>query len=549
MEYNIKKMKIKKTIYNAIAPILLKLRWKRVNLKLFNNKELQADLNAKLSLNLSLKSTGKPKIIIGSIRSQAHSNLFEGAIGGSFKKAGLEVAVLRCGQFLKSCETKTHYKDNQISCSMCHSEFDYFKKTFQLDEVSYDDLIDSKLRNNINNFVNAVDLTKVDEWDGYSIQNEWSCALQRYYLSTDIRLSEKPEIARQFLFTTISSFEAGKKLVKKDGFTHLFTSHGIYGTWGGLVAGFRYAGGDVTVWGRGYYNSGIVSFKGESYLNGLKFITRDFFLDKIRKENAEEVKSYLEARWTLTNDADLVKYYEKGDSSGAVSLESIMQTDKKYIGFYPNIPWDGQAFVSTKNFRSLRDVLESLIKYADKHNDVHVIIRPHPAENPEKNPHIGETFLDITKEYEIAANENFTVLPYETSITSYDIAEKVKANVLFAGSIGLELAAKGLSVIQMGRNVSSNKDIYYEPNDYNEFEKMLDGILNNGANKEIVINEEIKNKALEWATFYYSQVHMRDQFFDYKGYTMEKTKDKIDDKRLSNYLDWILTGKELYYEE
>lgn len=533
---------MKNRILNSLAVPLLKYRWKKNGLYLFNDKKAQVDFLEKIP-SVNLKSKKPSKILIGSIRSQNHSLLFEGALGAAFKKNGFDVKLIQCGQYLNACETKSHFKDSQIYCSMCHEEFDYYKNAFGLESLKYSEILPKDLQDNIRSFVNKIELSDFNEWNGVSLRNEFECGIQRFYLSTQTFFKEKPTVAREFLFTVISSFEVGQQLFKQ-GYTHLISSHGIYSTWGGLVSGFRNAGGDVTVWGRGYYKSKIVNFKGESYLNGLKYIDRNYFLNVINPNNRKEVIDYLNARWSLTNTSDLVTYYQKKDSNLS-DKELILSDDFQYVSFFPNIPWDGQAFVSTKNFKSLNDVLDALIKFTNKNKNVKVIIRPHPAENPKKNPHIGETFLDIAKSYKLENNQQFIVLPYSSSLTSYDIAEKVKANILFAGSIGLELAAKGLNVIQMGKNVSSNKEIYFEPNDYQEFEIMLTKLLNDEGN----FNTEIQKKAYEWATFYYSQAHVEDPFFEYKGYQMVKVKDEIDRWKLAKYMDWVLNGEKLFYEE
>jgi hypothetical protein len=533
---------LSKIFFNSVAPILLKIRWRRVDLKIFSNKEERNKLNTKLSKTPTINNAKKSKILIGSIRSLAHSNLFEGGVGQSFVKAGVPVSVLRCGQFLKSCETKSHFKDNQMSCSMCHKEFDYFTKSFGLNEITYDSLIDIKLKREILDFIETIDLNSFSTWKGVSLRNEWLCALQRYYLSTDTKISENPEIAEQFLYTVLTSFEVGRILVEEKQFTHLFTSHGIYSTWGGLLAGFRNANGDVTVWGRGYYKSGIVSFKNESYLNGLKNLDRSYIINNYNSKYLDEVKTYLDSKWKLSNDNDSIKYYDKDTIATEFKLE--LKEGKKYISFFPNIPWDGQAFVSTENYKNLNDIIESLLSYVKTRSDVHIIVRPHPAENPSYNPNIGETFLDISKQYKLDSHPSFTIIPYESSITSYDVADLVKANVLFAGTIGVELAAKGLNVIQLGKNVSSNKGFYLEPKTYDELKNSLNLLLDENYSSN---SDDISKNALQWASFYYAQGHMEDIFFKYSGYRMVDIVDDLDTEKLSHYMNWVLEGKGLYH--
>ncbi|MEP6613261.1 MAG: hypothetical protein ABJA76_15280 [Mucilaginibacter sp.] len=471
--------------------------------------------------------------------------MFEGALGSAFKKNGFEVTLLQCGQFFKSCETKSHFKDNQMTCSMCHEEFKHFKEAFGLESIKYEELISDTVKKEIETFVYSCDLTKVDSWKGYSIKDEWSSAVQRYYLSSNMHLSANPEIARNFLFTTISSFEAGRILKEDKKFTHLITSHGIYSTWGGVIAGFKAAGGNVTVWGRGYYNSGILSYKGGSFLNGLKHFMRGDFLDRLNPGNVESIKAYMESRWTLTNDNDLIKYYDNKDP--IKNNELSLPAGKKYIGFYPNIPWDGQVFVATENYRGLRDVIESLMKFVAENPEAHIIVRPHPYENPAKNPNIGERFMDLAAEYNLSEANGFSIIPYSSSIKSYDLAEMVNVNVLLAGTIGLEFAAKGFPVIQLGENISSNKGIFFEPKNYDELSGILTKLLFEEREKAFFDADLIKRNALEWCAFFFKQAHLDDPFFKTKGTKMIGIKEQVDEQLMQKYMEWVLSGEGLFY--
>jgi hypothetical protein len=531
-----------KMVNKLISPILLRIRWRRSSVVLFRDKKEQEKLLDLIpNLILPRSETKTQKIIIGSIRSLAHSNLFEGGIGKSLKNAGFEVSVLRCGQFLEACETKSYFKDNGITCSMCHREFDSFKKVFDLDEIAYEEILDPVIMSEIYKFIQSTSLHEFNIWKGYSLEKEWKSALKRYYLGTDIKIDERPDVAKKFLFSTIASFEIGRTLVNQLGFTHLFTSHGIYSTWGGLAKGFKESGGDVTVWGRGYYKSGIISMKGESYLNGLGLLDRDFIGQNINYKYHQDAKKYLDSRWNLTSKSDLVDFYSYQNTDNKEFFNFVDGID--YVGFFPNVPWDGQVFVSTDRIKGIRDVIEYILRYIRDHNSIHFIIRPHPWENPERNPYIQETFLDIAKEYNLDNIDEISIVPHGSSISSYAIAERIKVAVILAGTLGIELAARGVDVIQLGRSVSSNKGIFYEPQSYQEFSKRLEEIL---SSKSLAKEERQKN-ALDWATLFYCQAHMEDPFFNFRGTHVVSVKDSINSLNLSQYLTWILEGDGLFH--
>ena len=532
-------------VTNLIAPLLKSYRYR--------DKPDPFKLFIKMKKDNPTRNNLNKNVLILPIRVAPVSNLFEGLYGYAMYLRGYDIHALFCNQELKKCDNATILKDNAFQCSLCNYEQKRFAETFDFLNHSLTDMIDKNKREKIRYIANNIPLSDIFNYkhDGVLIGHQIEMATIKYMLSSKINLKKNEFTIREFAYSTMISYEATKKLILQIKPEFVLMSHGVYSTWGGAIEACKKLNVRAVVWGRGYVKGNIIVDFNDSYIfecadednTNWENITLN---DKEKKK----LKEYFINKQNPKKTDDYVNYYSE-KKKAKENIDLTKQRNKIKFALFPNIPWDGTTFSSSKEFPSIKDFMKITLEWFEKHKEHDLIIRAHPAEVADKYNVTQERIKEIIDEILPVLPENIIFIEPDSNITSYEVSELCDANLLFASTMGLELAYFGKTIIQTGQSMISNKGFIFEAKTKEEYYDLLNKVVKN----ELKMSEKMKQRVEKYAYHWIYKRHIPETIYQHKGLTFTKynIKSSIDlapgqNKVVDWFIDRCEDGKPFIWE-
>lgn len=508
-----------------------------------NNNDPFKEFN-RLKNNYKLPPITKETIVITPVRVSPISNLLEGLYGYALRLKGYRVVVLMCGQKLKKCENFNLRSNKNIVCPLCLSEQETFLQTFELEGVYLSDLISKNDELEINNELLNIDSNEIENltFKNINIGKHIEAAIQRYYLSSNPEYVKNKKTIKNFIETSLMMTIATFKLIENYNPKLIFSSHGTYSLWGPIIEVSKNLNVNTVTWGRGYVGKGNIIFShNNSYLLDLNNDDSKYWNDMVLSDEKKTILiNYFDSKRNPKSGADYVNYYSNISSNKNVDLykELNVPKDSKLIAFFPNIPWDGQAFCKTDEFPTLRKFCDVLFAWFHSNPDVYIIIRIHPAEKNRKENDSVESFTDILYEYyKDSLPNNLRVINSSDNITSYQLKEICQAGITFGSTLSLEFAVDGWPMIQCGYRETSNRNIVFDSFNRDSVFKNLD-LASQG---KLQMTEEMKERALKYAYHWIFKRHIPEKLIDLKDLQFEKYNfNSIEEFSKIDTLNWMI---------
>ena len=110
--------------------------------------------------------------------------------------------------------------------------------------------------------------------------------------------------------------------------------------------------------------------------------------------------------------------------------------------------------------------------------DIHILIRPHPAERVLGT---NERYEDlILKKFNDELPSNITIIKNEMEINSFSVIDLSDIGIVNTSTIGLEVAIEGKPIILISETHYRNKGFTYDAISEDNYFELIDRILHNG---------------------------------------------------------------------
>ena len=535
-------------VANLFAPILRLYRYQKMK------DPFSLFINLKKKVNFP---NNNKNILLLPIRVSPTSNTFEGILGYALKLRGYSVNALMCGQSLTKCENVNQKNNFALSCALCKLEQKKFSEAFDINNIEYLDLVS---KDEYNNILSLSKNTNLEDIFNYRYKNVpigkyVEGGVSRYLLISNIDLIVNENIIREYFLTALLTAEATIQSLEKYKPKFVIASHGIYSTWGTAVETCITYGYNVIVWGRGYIGKGnIVASHNSSYLFETINESTDYWInDCVSDKIKQGIDAYFINKRNPNSGVDYVSYYAdiKQDKISVLQKLNLNQ-DRKRIGIYPNIPWDGKMFSATEDFPDLNVFVKYIIEWANLNPDVDMIIRSHPAEAFRKGNESIEKFIDIINMECHELPSNVIYIEPTSSISSYELSEVCDAALMYASTLALEFSYARHPVIQVGLSNVSNKGIVFDA-----FTKeAMFSYLNMAVEGKLKVDEEMYLRVLKYSNYWINKRHIPEVLMNLKnlafdGYMFNNS--LMLDKDNFEVLDWFIDrcedGKPFIWEE
>lgn len=495
---------------NLTAPLLAKYRYR--------NKADPFDLFNTLKVNNHTFKKLNKNVLILPIRVAPVSNLFEGVYGYALKLRGYNVHGLFCGQAIKKCDNMSFSRDNPLHCSLCNYEQNRFVKTFGFVKHNYDMLVDPDKKMYLLKLINDIEVEKLFtlRYDNVLLGHQIQMATIKYLLTSTVDFKKEEKLIKEFAFSTLMSYEATKQLIIETSPEFVLVSHGVYSTWGGAIEACKKLKIRTIVWGRGYVKGNIIADFNDSYIfecaNENNQNWENITLSKNEKTNIHEY--FVNKKNPIKTD-DYVNYYDNNENVSFQNYSFLKKNNRIKFALFPNIPWDGTTFSASKEFPSIKIFMQKTLHWFFEHPEYDLIIRAHPAEIADKYNVTQETIKDIIDEIMPNLPSNIIFIKPDDRLRSYEVADACDVVLLFASTMGLEMAYFGKTVIQTGQSMISNKGFVFEAKTESEYYALLDKAITH----KLVMSNEMKERVEKYAYHWIFKRHIPETTYKHKGLT------------------------------
>lgn len=418
--------------------------------RLFIQKKYIKQLQIILNLNIAKDNTKGKLYIINSIDlASDFQSAVEFILAMYLTKRGSKVVILY-DDLLKHIDRETVImKYSFLSKNKARYLINKIisKNNKNIEFASYSSLISSGGADKINNIAEEIYKNKTYVYNNINIDEDVKSSLIRYIHNgtTDCDSIIKKNHVLSSIFNAIVSIEVAKNSFEKYSPNNVISVHTVYSSWGPFMKYYKNKGVEPIQWSKGQaFEDSIFITKWHNRQN-----SDMYYAWQLRKEkpiNEFEMKvlfSFLEKRFNRASG--FTKYIKGNVSDDTVNVINKFEKDNTYA-IFPNILWDNALTDADTVFKDVMEWLELTIKYLIS-IEANIIVRAHPAEVSFMKPTIS--IIDIIKKITPEINEYSKVVfvKPESSISSYWLIERIKAGIIYNGTLGLEMAIKGVPVV------------------------------------------------------------------------------------------------------
>lgn len=449
-----------------------------------------------------------------------HFLTIEPIILSALYMAGHDILSLSCNHVLPSCEFNSTGNETlpygflakgvsqeakRATCAKCvsHLNENYTQFPFKSLKLS-DHYTDEVLLNAIKiakdvNFENF----KTFKYKNVDVGEEVFASILRVTFKGDVENnSESSELIKRYTISGIIYVDLLRKFFEQEKPDRVMNIHGLYMIHGLPIKVAQSLGiPPIVIGGGGIRKDTVVMCHNETYHRQLVDEPNSFWENLVLTEDQRKlVLKYALQKRNDGNAADYANYHPNPiNDAGYIWNYLNIPKGSKIVSLYTNVIWDAQIFYNGNVFNNLIDWLKFSIEEFSKNSKVYLVIRIHPAEAKGANPTKQPMLEEIKKMFpELPAN--IKIIPPESDISSYILAEMSQASIIYGTKMGLELALMKSPLIICGETFSRNKKYGIDIDSLEQYK----AIICEFPTINLDINE-CYERALKYAYYFYFQ--------------------------------------------
>lgn len=402
-------------------------------------------------------------LIATSIGSHLPAMQMETTLAAALRLRGAKVDALLCDALLPACQmceprffvSPSEFARRGPQKSLCSDCFAPGKRVYgelgttvhnYSDNVTTEERVEAKRL--------ARDLSFADmenfEYEGLKVGEHAKAGALRFYASASI--GHEPDadaILRRYFEAALLTVHAADRLMKRERYDVAVFHHGIYVPQGLIGEVARRNGVRVVNWNPAYRRNCFLFSHNDTYHHTLMDEPVETWETMTWPEKkADRIRQYLRSRWEGSND--WIRF--QGDpvfGRDRILQEIGCDPSKPIIACLTNVMWDAQLHYPANAFANMLEWLLHTIRYFAARPDIQLVIRIHPAELTGSVP-TRQPVVDVLKEHFKALPANVFVVPPESDISTYVLAEMSDSAIIYGTKTGVEFAAVGIPVIVAG---------------------------------------------------------------------------------------------------
>lgn len=334
--------------------------------------------------------------------------------------------------------------------------------------------------------------------DGIPVGEHALAGTLRYFAKGELAGEPHGEaVLRRYLSATILTARAYDALMQRERPDVVVAHHGIYAPQGIVAAVARARGIRLVTWNPAYRKHSFIFSHADTYHHTMMSEPVETWADRpLTPAERAEITAYLESRWH--GAGDWIRFHKDPDLSLTGDLARLgLDPGKPLVVALTNVFWDAQLHYPANAFRTQRDWLVDTIAYVRDRPDLQLAIRVHPAEIT-GNPASRQLAQDEIRAAFPTLPPNVVVIPPSSALSTYDLAAKANAALIYATKMGVELSAVGIPVVVAGEAWVRNKGFTHDVSSRDNYREWLDRLPFAGR-----LAPELRERALAYAHHFF----------------------------------------------
>lgn len=407
-----------------------------------------------------------------------HFLTIEPIIAMALYTRGCRISSLYCNKSLPSCEYSTvgnnkpqamidfrrGVSDDAICyrCNKCQNNIETTYGILPIELHGYDRYLEEE------DYELAEELSKEIDFEKFRVfvfkdikvgEEAFASVLRATFMGEVHDTKVNRYLVQRYIMSGILTAIAFEKAYRDIGPDRIVCIHGIYQTHGLAVKVANKLNIPVVVLGGGGIRKDtIVVTHDETYhrqlVNEDNSVWQQF---KLTEQEKQKTFEYAMLKRNNGTHADYFSYHPNPiEDVASLYQECNIDSSREIVSLYTNVIWDAQILYEGNAFENIFDWIVTSINELGKNKNIWVVIRVHPAEakggNPTKQPMLAEIFKRFDK-----LPENVRIIPPESDLSSYTLAQESVANIIYGTKMGLEIALMKRPLIVCGETFSRNK--------------------------------------------------------------------------------------------
>ncbi|MFN3152554.1 hypothetical protein [Bremerella sp.] len=472
------------TILNVVEELGLRSQWRDV---LENSSNIVSKLPA---------PSGTRVLFATSWGSTEQCLVLESIFAMALRVRGENPIMLRCDEGLPACEWNPNakfvapYEDENANhadaarpevCAKCTQDSRQGYDQLPIETCAFSDYTK---HDDLSRILKIVDQVPFAEFRDFIYKD---IAVGEHAYATTVRtqrrgtLIDNPETraqSRRYLAASMMVVDLMERLIEDIKPERVVAIHGVYVTHGTICEVARKHDIPVVVYGTPLRKNSIWLSHKDTYHRTLisepKYLWENLALTPARRER---MNSYIAGK--RLGGREYAAYYKDSiDSPEAIREQLGLDSDLPIVSLFTNVLWDAQLYFQYNAFDNMLDWMNRTISYFGERDDVQLVVRIHPAEAnggrgslPTNQPILAEIARDFPE-----LPSNVKIIPPESKMNSYTLAEMSSASLIYGARMGVEIAMLGVPLIVAGETFNRGKGYSYDVESAEEYFQLLDRV-------------------------------------------------------------------------
>lgn len=405
------------------------------------------------------------------------SDLFavrEGLIGHALRLRGADVTFVVCDG-LAACDARTYDNDHPDQCHGCRRRGWENLTAFGHRVVDATSFVDRATATRL--WRAALTCPDREVFDlhhlGCHVGAHAYASTLRYFRAGGPEWDRPAFVAkaRQYLGAAMIMAEAASRGLRALGADRVFSSHGVYVSWGPWADMAMAAGIDYVRYSSAYRRNTLVFGTGTDHTLRLGDLWERWRDRDVPPEDAAELDAYLTSRESASSD--IHRFFDEVDRDVAALDRRIGVPQRAWRSracLFSNLAWDAAQPESGGVFGDMFTWIRSVVEWYAARPDDLLYVKAHPAEST----YVEETpdhwrLAHVLAEAFPSLPPNVRVIPPDDNVSNFALYGAIDLGLVNTSTVGFEMVLRGLPVLVTGARADyEEEELVLIPRDRND---------------------------------------------------------------------------------